>query len=196
MLTKYTNVLWLPRSIFKGEDFTEERLDKSTLLSLRDDVINTWDTNNSNANFQSCSYFSGRAINITSNRQIYKKIFSQVPLIKNLVDTFKIMFHDLSIDLLWLRKSTEGDEIQGWHKDFTLGQRITKNIVFNLGSKEKEDEETTRSFNNSVSFEADDWNEIEEYALSEINLEHELSQDESKPPLKTKKKYWWNKLFL
>jgi hypothetical protein len=54
-------------------------------------------------------------------------------------------------------------------------------IVINLGSKEKKDEETTRPFNKSVPFEADDWNKIEEYALSEINLKHELSQDESKP---------------
>jgi hypothetical protein len=43
-----------------------------------------------------------------------------------------------------------------------LGKRITKTIVINLGSKEKEDEETTRSFNNSVSFEEDDWNEIKD----------------------------------
>jgi hypothetical protein len=56
-----------------------------------------------------------------------------------------------------------------------LGQQITKTIVINLGSKEKEDEETT-----SVSFEVYHWAEIEDYALSEINLEHELSQNESK----------------
>jgi hypothetical protein len=62
-----------------------------------------------------------------------------------------------------------------------LGQQITKTIANNLGSKEKEDEETTRSFNNGVSFQVDDLNEIKEYALSKINLEHELSQDESKP---------------
>jgi hypothetical protein len=43
-----------------------------------------------------------------------------------------------------------------------LGQGITKIIVINLGSKEKKDEETTRSFSNSVSFEVDDWNEIED----------------------------------
>ena len=92
------------------------------------------------------------------------------------------MFPYLSIDLVWLLcKSKEGDGFQGWHKEFVLGKRITKTIVINLGSKEKEDEETTRSFNNSVSFEADDWNAIQDYALSEIKLEHELLQDESRP---------------
>jgi hypothetical protein len=88
----------------------------------------------------------------------------------------------VSVDLLWLLcKSKEADGFKGGHKEFALVQQITKTIVINLGSKDKEDEETTRIFNNSVSFEADGWNEIEEYALSEINLEHELSQDESKP---------------
>ncbi len=62
-----------------------------------------------------------------------------------------------------------------------LGQQITKTIFINLGSKEKEDEETTRSFDNGVSFKVDDWNDIKEYALSEITLENELSQDECKP---------------
>jgi hypothetical protein len=62
-----------------------------------------------------------------------------------------------------------------------LGQLITKTIVVNVASKVREDEETTRSFNNGVSFEVDDLNEIEDYALSEINLEEELSQDEGKP---------------
>jgi hypothetical protein len=40
-----------PQSILKGEDFTEGRLDKSTLLALRNDDINNWDTSYSNANF-------------------------------------------------------------------------------------------------------------------------------------------------
>jgi hypothetical protein len=51
MPTEYTDVLQLPQSILKGEDFTEGNLDKSTLLALRDDVINNWDTNYSNTNF-------------------------------------------------------------------------------------------------------------------------------------------------
>ncbi len=101
----------------------------------------------------------------TSNRQIQKKNFSQVPLLKNLVDTFETMFPYLSIDWVWLLpKSKEGDGFQGWHKDFLLGHQNTKTFAINLGSKEKEDKETARSFNNSVSFEVDDWNEIKEYA--------------------------------
>ncbi len=118
----------------------------------------------------------------TSNRQIYKKHFTQLPLLKNLVDTFETVFPYLSIDLVWLlRKEKEGDGFQGWHKDFLLGKQITKRIVNNVGSKERDDEETIRSFNNNVSFEVDDWKEIEEYALSEFNLEDKLLQDEQKP---------------
>ncbi len=48
--TEYTDVLQLPRSILKGEDFTEGPLDESTLLALRDDLINNWDINYSIVN--------------------------------------------------------------------------------------------------------------------------------------------------
>ncbi len=73
------------------------------------------------------------------------------------MDTFEIMFPFLSVDMVWLlQKSKEGGGYQGWHKDLALGKQINKIIVINLGSKEKEDEETTRSFNVNVSFEADD----------------------------------------
>jgi hypothetical protein len=62
-----------------------------------------------------------------------------------------------------------------------LGQHITKTIVINVGSKERDNEETTRSFNNYVSFEVDDWKEIEEYALIGLNSKDKLHQDEQKP---------------
>ncbi len=45
---------------------------------------------------------------------------------------------------------------QGWHKDVSLGQQITKTIVINVGSIERDNEETTGSFDNGVSFEVDD----------------------------------------
>jgi hypothetical protein len=125
---------------------------------------------------------SGGPVDRASNRQIYKKHFTQVPLLKNLVDTFETMLPCLSVDLVWLLcESKEGDGFQGWHKDFYMGGRITKTIVINVGSKERDNEETTRSFNNNVSFEVDVWKEIEEYALSGFNLEDKLPQDEQKP---------------
>jgi hypothetical protein len=61
---------------------------------------------------------------------------TQVPLLKNLVDTFETLLPYLSVDLGWLlRKSKEGDGFQGWHKDFYMGGQITKTIVINVGSK-------------------------------------------------------------
>ncbi len=100
------------------------------------------------------------------NRQIYKKHFTQVPLLKNLVDTFETMFPYLTVDLVWLLcKSKEGDEFQGWQKDFSLGQQIVKTIVINVRSKERDNEETTGSFDNNVSSKVDDCKVIEECAL-------------------------------
>jgi hypothetical protein len=49
--TKYTDVLRLTRSIMKGKDFTQGHLEDSTLLELREDLINNWDINYSNANY-------------------------------------------------------------------------------------------------------------------------------------------------
>jgi hypothetical protein len=92
------------------------------------------------------------------------------------------MFPYLSVNLVWLLcKSKEGDGFQGWHKDFLLGQRITKTIVINVGSNKRDNEETTGAFVNDVSFKVNDWKEIEEYSLSGLNSEDKLSQDEQKP---------------
>jgi hypothetical protein len=184
--TKYTDVLRLPQSIMKGEgnNITRGYLDNSTLLELRDDLISNWDIHYSNPDYRPCKNFSGGPVDRTSNRQIYKKHFTQVQLLKKLVDFFETMSPYLSIDLVWLlRKSKEGDGCQGWHKDFSLGQQITKTIVINVGSKERDNEETTGPFNNDVSFEVDDWKEIEEYALHGLNLEDELPQDEQNQQL-------------
>jgi hypothetical protein len=51
--TKYTNVLRLPRSIMKGKgkDVSQGHLDESTLLELRDDLINNWDIKYSNPKY-------------------------------------------------------------------------------------------------------------------------------------------------
>jgi hypothetical protein len=117
-----------------------------------------------------------------SNRQINKKNFAQVTLLKKLVDTFETMLPYLSVDLVWLLcKSKEGDGFQEWHKDFYMGGQITKTIVINVGSKEINNEKTTRSFDNDVSFEVDVWKEIEEYALSVFNSEDKHRQDDQKP---------------
>ncbi len=94
----------------------------STLTELRDDLIDSWETLYSHTNYRPCKKFTGSPIDRASNRQIYKKHFHEVPLLKNLVDTFEIMFPYLSVDLVWLlRKSKEGNGFQGWHKDFFLG---------------------------------------------------------------------------
>jgi hypothetical protein len=166
-----TDVLRLPQSLMKaqGQQATRGCLDKSTLSELRDDLLNNWEILYSNPEYRPFKTFSGGPVDRESNRQIYKKRFTQVPILKNLVDTFETLLPYLSADLVWLLcKSKEGDGFQGWHKDFYLGGQITKIIVINVESKAINNEDTARSFN--VSFEVDDWKEIEEYALSGFNI--------------------------
>jgi hypothetical protein len=67
---------------------------------------------------------------------------------------------------------------RGGTKTFTWVEESPRLLLFNVGSKERDNEETTRSFDKNVSFEVDDWNHIKEYALSGLNLEDKLSQDE------------------
>ncbi len=101
-------------------------------------------------------------------------------------------------------QSKEGDGFQGWHKDFFLGGRITKTIVVNIGSKERQKEDTPVSFGNSFE---DEWEEIEEYALSVLNnSEEELhepvanhtknffvaAKDDFKPPATPQEKMYKN----
>jgi hypothetical protein len=159
-------------------------LDKSTLSELRDDLINNWEILYSNPKYRPFKKKSGGPVDRASNRQIYKKHFNQVPLLKNLGDTFETMLPYLSINFVWLlHKSKEGDGFQGWHKDFYMGGRITKTIVFNVGSKVINNEETLTSLENNDFFEVDQSKEIEEYALSGFNLEDEHCQDDEKQAL-------------
>ncbi len=130
-------------------------MDESTLSELRDDLLNNWEILYSNPEYRPCKNFSGAPVDRESNWQIYRKIFTQVPLLKNLVDTFETLLPYLSVDLMWLlRKSKEGDGFQGWHKDFYIVGQITKTIVINVGSKVINNEDTARSFD--VSFDVDD----------------------------------------
>ncbi len=64
-------------------------MDESTLVELRDDLINNWDIHYSNPNYGPCKNISGGPVDRTSNRQINKKHFTQDPLLKNLVYTYE-----------------------------------------------------------------------------------------------------------
>ncbi len=111
------------------------------------------------------------------------KHFHEVPLLKNLVDTFESMLPDFSVNLVWLlRKSKDGDGFQGWHKDFYMGGRIPKTIVVNLGSKERENEDTPVSFGNT--FEVDEWEDVDEYALSVFNNSEDKLHEPAAIPTK------------
>ncbi len=92
-LTNDTNVLQLSQSLMKaqGKQVTRGCLDKSTLSELRDDLINNWEIFYSNLKYRPCKKKSGGPVDRASNRQIYKKHFNRVPLLKNLVNTFETM---------------------------------------------------------------------------------------------------------
>jgi hypothetical protein len=72
------------------------------------------------------------------NRQTPVTKFNPVPLIRNLVDTFCVMFPYLTVDMVWLIvKSKPGSGFQKWHRDFYLDEKIFKTIAVNLGSMKR-----------------------------------------------------------
>ena len=77
--------------------------------------------------------FQGTIIDSSTNRQINKSHFHNLPLIQKLVHIFEGKFKKLSIEQVWLiRKCSTESEFQGWHQD-KVGHQ-TKTIVVNLGS--------------------------------------------------------------
>ncbi len=86
----------------QGQQVTRGCLDESTLSELRgDDLINNWEILYSNTEYQPCKKKSGVPVDRASNRQIYKKHFNQVPLLKNLVDTFETTSETVLCPILW-----------------------------------------------------------------------------------------------
>ncbi len=61
---------------------------------------------------------------------------------------------------------------RGGTKTFFLGGQITKTIVVNLGSKERQKEDTPVSFGNAFE---DELEELEEHALSVLNNSEEVT---------------------
>jgi hypothetical protein len=108
-----------------------------TVTPQRNDILVNWDTTYSRDHFETCKDFDGPVDN-ECNHQIPVTKFNQVPLIRNLVDTFCVMFPYLTVDMVWLIvKSKPGGGFQKWHRDFYLDEKIVKTFVVNLGSMKR-----------------------------------------------------------
>ena len=78
-------------------------------------VLQNWDTTYSLDHFDTCKDFD-RPVDKECNCSIPCIKFEQIPLIKELVDTFSQMLLSLTIDLVWLIiKSKPGSGFQSWH---------------------------------------------------------------------------------
>jgi hypothetical protein len=92
----------ISRSLTQAQDFMQGKLDESTLMELSNDLLPNWDAKYSVNDFPPCKSFDEMIVDQESNHQIPNTKFDQVPLIKELVDTFVILFPYLSIDMVWL----------------------------------------------------------------------------------------------
>jgi hypothetical protein len=114
------------------QEYIEGNLGESKVAELSNDIMHNWDTKYSHELFPPCKKFDGD-VDKEFNCHILCNKFHQLPLLKELVDTFEKLFPYLSIDMMWLLiKSKSGAGFQRWHKDFALGHKITKTIVVNL----------------------------------------------------------------
>ncbi len=104
----------------------------STVAKLSNDIMHNWDTKCSHELFLPCKKFYGD-VDTEFNGHILCKKFQQLQLLKKLIDTFEKLFPYLSIDMVWLLiKYKPGAGFQRWHKDFAVGNKITKTIFVNL----------------------------------------------------------------
>ncbi len=123
----------LTRTPFKDQ-IIEGQLAPETVTPLCNDILVNWDMTYSQEHFETCKDFDG-PVDKGCNCQIPATKFNQVPLIRNLVDTFCVMYPYLTVDMVWLIiKSKPGSGFQKWHRDFYLDEKIVKTIVVNLGS--------------------------------------------------------------
>jgi hypothetical protein len=121
--------------IFKDR-IIKGQLAPETVTLLCNDILD-WDTTYSRDHFETCKDFDG-PVDKECNCQIPVTKFNQVPLIRNFVDTFCVMFPYLTVDMVWLIvKSKPGSGFQKWHRDFYLDKKIVKTIVVNLGSMKR-----------------------------------------------------------
>jgi hypothetical protein len=108
-----------------------------TVTPLCNDILVNWDTTYSRDHFETCKDFDG-PVDKECNCQISATKFNQVPLIRNLVDMFCVMFPYLTVDMVWLIvKSKPGSGFQKWHRDLYLDKKIVKTIVVDLGSMKR-----------------------------------------------------------
>ncbi len=108
-----------------------------TVTPLCNDILVNWDTTYFQDHFETCKDFDG-PVDKECNRQIPVTKFNQAPLIRNLVDTFCVMFPYLTVDMVWLIVTSKpGRGFQKWHRDFYLDEKIVKTIIVNLGSMKR-----------------------------------------------------------
>jgi hypothetical protein len=115
------------------------KLSVETVTPLCKDILVNWDTTYSRDHFETCKDFDG-PVDKECDCQIPATKFNQVPLNRNLVDTFCVMFPYLTVDMVWLIvKSKPGIGFHSWHRDFYLDKKIVKTIVVNLDAMKRSD---------------------------------------------------------
>ncbi len=91
----------LPHSFVETQDYIEGNLGESTVAKPSNDIVHNWDTKYSHELFPPCLKFDGD-VDKEFNYHILCKKFHQLPLLKELNDTFEKLFPYLSIDMFWL----------------------------------------------------------------------------------------------
>jgi hypothetical protein len=94
------------------DQIIQGQLAPETVTPLCNDILVNRDRTYSRDHFETCTDFDG-TVDKECNRQIPVTKFNQVLLIRNLVDTFCVMFPYLTVDMVWLIvKSKPGSGFQ------------------------------------------------------------------------------------
>ncbi len=115
--------------------------DRTIVEELSSHLVLNWEITYSWDKYPTCAFFGNEWIDKMKNRHIYSNQFATVRPIDNLVTHFQLKFPHLSIVSVWLiKKESDDDGFQGWHRDFKLGNTTTSTIVVNVGAEMTSDE--------------------------------------------------------
>ena len=113
------------------DDFISGAISKEDIADLTSVLIdnNGWEEMLGSKDYRPApTQFQGTRIDSSTNRQINKSHFHNLPLIQQLVHIFEGKFKELSIEQVWLiRKCSTESGFQGWHQESGQGRASNQN---------------------------------------------------------------------
>jgi hypothetical protein len=103
--------------IYKKKQVEGEQL--SILSSIRNEILENWETTYMNAKFNPGKWFQGQLVNKKKTRIIKHDHFPKLPHVQQLIKILENLHNDMRITEIWfLKKKDKGDGFEEFHFDY------------------------------------------------------------------------------